>query len=54
MWLHAGTFRSTSKSWRRWLPLHAGPVYTNNAHPWRSAIGFAVGSFGRYVYVFVA
>ncbi|EFL15335.1 hypothetical protein [Streptomyces sp. C] len=50
--LHFGTARA--RTWVRWLPLHVGPVHYNRDHPWRSAIGFAVGSFGHYVYVFVA
>lgn len=37
-------------TWWKWLPLYASPMFTDNKHPFRSAVGFAVGSFGRSVY----
>jgi hypothetical protein len=52
MRLYAGTMRS--KNWRRRRPLDIGPVFTDNDHPWRTMTGIAVGSFGRYVYVFLS
>ncbi|MGA5019262.1 hypothetical protein ACPCAA_17820 [Streptomyces griseoincarnatus] len=41
-----------TRKWRAKRPLDIGPVFTDNDHPWRSACGISVGSFGRYVYVF--
>lgn len=44
-----GTFRATT--WRRWLPVHVGPLYWDHRRPFRTAVGISVGVFGRCVYV---
>lgn len=45
---YAGTLRPSGR-WR-WLPLYLSPVFGDERHPFRTAIGFSVGIFGRAVW----
>ncbi|MGC5319301.1 hypothetical protein ACPXB5_11240 [Micromonospora arida] len=37
----------------RWLPLYASPTFDDPQHPFRTANGVALGTFGHAVYAFV-